>query len=80
MSHIVVKNFPLIAIVPFDSYSRPILFNDAAKVGCHCPPTNAVANFEKSGLLAGHFVWPNALLRQCGSYALATDRLHAMRL
>jgi hypothetical protein len=59
LRHVVVKNVLLAAIIPFDGYARPILFSDGAKIGCHGSPTNAVAYFEKSGLVAGHSSRPS---------------------
>ena len=44
----------LAAIVPFDGCACPIRLSDGATVGLIVSPTNAVADFEQSGLIAGH--------------------------
>jgi hypothetical protein len=55
LSHVVVKNGLLATAIPFDGYyARPIRFSDGATVGLIVSPTNAVADFEQSGLIAGH--------------------------
>jgi hypothetical protein len=63
LSHIVVKNGLLAAIIPLNGYASPILFSDRALIGGRLAPTNAVASFEKSGLVAGHLnrVHPSGL-------------------
>jgi hypothetical protein len=52
--HVVVKNSLHAAIIPFDSYARPIRFSDSALIGRRGSPANAFANSECSGLFAGH--------------------------
>jgi hypothetical protein len=42
--------------VPSNSYARPIRFSYGATVGLIVSPANAVADFEQSGLVAGHFL------------------------
>jgi hypothetical protein len=56
LRHVVVKNGLLAAIIPFDSYARPIGFNNGAQIRCRGSPANAVADVQLSGLVAGHFV------------------------
>jgi hypothetical protein len=43
-----------VAIVPLETYARPILFRDGALVVFVFAPANASADFEYSGLIAGH--------------------------
>jgi hypothetical protein len=43
-----------VPIIPRDSYSAPIRSNNCALIGGTRFPANAVASFEKSGLVAGH--------------------------
>jgi hypothetical protein len=50
-----MKDGLLTAIVPFDGYASPILFNNGAKISCRRPSANAVADCQQSGLFAGHF-------------------------
>ena len=58
LRHVVVENCLLAAIVPFDGYASPILFSDGALIGLIVLPANAVADIEKSGLVAGHLCPP----------------------
>ena len=44
--------------IPFDRYTRPILFSDGALIGLIVLPASAVADIEKSGLVAGHLCTP----------------------
>ena len=44
------------ATVPSNGQARPIRFCDGATVGLIVLPANAGADFEKSGLVAGHRV------------------------
>jgi hypothetical protein len=53
-----MQNLLLAATIPFDGYTRPILFSDGALIGLIALPANAVADIEKSGLVAGHLCTP----------------------
>jgi hypothetical protein len=52
--HVIMQHGLLVAIVPLESYARPILFRDGALVVFVLAPANASADFEYSGLIAGH--------------------------
>jgi hypothetical protein len=54
LRHVVVKNFLLTAIVPFDGQPRPTRFGDRAPVSLVVLPANLITDFEQSGLFAGH--------------------------
>ena len=54
LRHVVMRNGLHATIIPFDGYTRPILFNDGALIGLIVLPANAVERLEKSGLVAGH--------------------------
>jgi hypothetical protein len=54
LRHIVVKNGLQAAIIPLYCYAHPIRFSDSANITGRGSPTNAVAYFEQSGLVAGH--------------------------
>ena len=57
LSHIVVQNGLLTTTtVPLDRYTGPIRFGDGALVGIVLLPADFVADFEVSGLFAGHFL------------------------
>ena len=56
LCHLIVKNGLLAAIIPFDGDASPIRFSDCARVILIVVPANTVADFELSGLVAGH--WP----------------------
>jgi hypothetical protein len=64
--HVVVKNGLLAANIPFEGYARPILFSDGALIGLIVLPANAVADVEKSRLVAGHL-----------SNTIYSDRAHS---
>ena len=66
----------LASTIPFDGYARPILFRDGALIGLVVLPGNLVADFQESGLFAGHFFLPNGLRRDAHS-PLALDKLYA---
>ena len=53
--HVIMQHGLLVAIVPLESYARPILFRDGALIGLVFAPPNASADLESSGLIAGHF-------------------------
>ena len=53
-----MQNLLLAATIPFDGYARPILFSDGALIGLIVLPANALADIEKSGLVAGHLCTP----------------------
>jgi hypothetical protein len=59
-----VKNGLPAATIPFDGYARPILFNDGALIGWIVLPANAVERLEKSGLVAGHFIYRTVIERE----------------
>ena len=63
-----MQNGLLAAIVPFDGYASPIHFSDGATVGLIVSPANALADFEESGLVAGHslraFMYDVAIVRR----------------
>jgi hypothetical protein len=52
--HVIMQHGLLVAIVPLESYARPILFRDSALIVLVFAPANASADFEYSGLIAGH--------------------------
>jgi hypothetical protein len=43
-----------VSVIPIDCDSAPIRPDNCALIGGACFPANSVANFEKSGLVAGH--------------------------
>ena len=53
--HVIMQHGLPVAIVPLESYARPILFRDGALIVLVFAPANASADFEYSGLIAGHF-------------------------
>jgi hypothetical protein len=52
-----------VAIIPRDSDSTPSRSDNRALIGCAGFPANAVASFEKSGLVAGHLTIQAGLRR-----------------
>jgi hypothetical protein len=54
LRHIVVLDSVGVAIVPSDGHTAPICSDNGALIGDTRFPANTVANFEKSGLIAGH--------------------------
>lgn len=46
LSHVVVKNRLLAAVIPFDGYAGPILFSDGASIGLIVLPANTIADVE----------------------------------
>jgi hypothetical protein len=62
-----MQNRLLAPAIPFDYQSRPTFFGYDALVGLVILPTNLIADFQESGLFAGHVltsskrfigVWP----------------------
>jgi len=53
--HVIMQHGLPVAIIPLESYARPILFRDSALIVFVFAPANASADFEYSGLIAGHF-------------------------
>jgi hypothetical protein len=53
--HVIMQHGLLVAIVPLESYARPILFRDGALIVLVFAPANASADLESSGLIASHF-------------------------
>ena len=53
--HVIMQHGLPVAIVPLESYARPILFRDGALIVLVFAPANASADLESSGLIAGHF-------------------------
>jgi hypothetical protein len=53
--HVIMQHGLPVAIVPLESYARPILFRDGALIVLVFAPANASADLEYSGLIAGHF-------------------------
>jgi len=51
-----VLNGLLAAVIPLYDQTGPIRFGDRALVGLIALPANAVADFEESGLFAGHLL------------------------
>src|SRR5712664_2373428 len=54
LRHIVVPNEIRVIVVPTNSDFAPSRSGHRTKIGRALFPTNAVADFESSGLLAGH--------------------------
>jgi hypothetical protein len=69
LTHVVMRNSLFGAIVPFNRYASPIRFCDCALIASVVLPTNRVADFEGSGLAAGHFT-------SIGSRPLPKHSLH----
>jgi hypothetical protein len=53
--HVVMHNGLHAAIIPLDGNARPIRFSDSALIDLIVFPANAVADFQESGLFAGHW-------------------------
>jgi hypothetical protein len=54
-SHVVVSNGVAVPIIPRESDSTPSRSDNCGLIGHRGTLTNAVANFKKSGLIAGHW-------------------------
>jgi hypothetical protein len=53
--HIVVIDRIGLPVIPFDGDFAPRRSDDGTKIAGRRVPTDAVANFKKPGLFAGHF-------------------------
>jgi hypothetical protein len=53
-AHVIVAHRTRLPVVPDNFYTAPIDLADCAAIRRAVCPTNAVASFEKSGLVAGH--------------------------
>jgi hypothetical protein len=67
LRHVIVRYGARFAVIPRNGHFTPRRCDNRAKVCGRCSPTDSVADFEQSGLFAGHFftnstrsmwVWP----------------------
>jgi hypothetical protein len=54
LSHVIMLDSVHVSIIPRDCDAAPSRSDNRALIGCAGFPANAVASFEKSGLVAGH--------------------------
>jgi hypothetical protein len=54
LSHVIMLDNVFVAVIPRDCDSAPCRSDNCALIGRAGFPANAVASFEKSGLVAGH--------------------------